>query len=143
MDVGNAATNVIPGSARAGFNIRFNDHHTGAKLKAWLKTTLDAAANGAHYELNVRISGESFITPPGALSTLVTHAVKDITGRVPELSTTGGTSDARFIKDVCPVCEFGLVGLTMHKADERCALKDLEDLTAIYRRMLERYFETS
>ncbi|MBL8642942.1 MAG: succinyl-diaminopimelate desuccinylase [Rhodospirillaceae bacterium] len=140
FDVGNAASNVIPGSAKAAFNVRYNDLHTGEKLKAWLKKTLDAAANGGHYDLDVRISGESFITPPGPLSELIAAAVKDVTGRTPELSTTGGTSDARFIKDMCPVAEFGLVGLTMHKADERCALTDLEALTAIYKRMLQRYF---
>lgn len=141
FDVGNAASNVIPGSARAAFNIRFNDLHSGASLQAWLKKTLDAAAEDAHYELVTRISGESFITPPGALSDLISAAVKDVTGATPELSTTGGTSDARFIKNMCPVVELGLVGLTMHKADERCALADLEALTKIYRRMLERYFQ--
>ncbi len=143
IDVGNAASNVIPGAARAAFNIRFNDHHTGAKLKTWLKETLDAAADGGHYDLDVRISGESFLTPPGALSELVSNAVKDVTGRTPELSTTGGTSDARFIKNMCPVVEIGMVGLTMHKADERCAIADIDSLAAIYRRMLERYFATS
>ena len=143
IDVGNTASNVIPGSTRAAFNIRFNDLHTGENLKAWLKSTLDAAAQGAHYELETRISGESFLTPPGVLSELVAAAVQDITGCRPEISTTGGTSDARFIKDVCPVIELGMVGLTMHKADERCALKDLDDLTAIYRRMLERHFATT
>ncbi|MDX2144920.1 MAG: succinyl-diaminopimelate desuccinylase [Rhodospirillaceae bacterium] len=140
IDVGNAAANVIPGSARAAFNIRFNDHHSGASLQDWLKRTFDKTADGGHYDLKVRVSGESFLTPPGDLSDLVVGAVRDVTGLTPELSTTGGTSDARFIKDMCPVCEFGLVGLTMHKADERCALKDLDSLTAIYRRMLERYF---
>ncbi|MSO97099.1 MAG: succinyl-diaminopimelate desuccinylase [Rhodospirillaceae bacterium] len=140
IDVGNAASNVIPGLARAAFNIRFNDHHTGDALKAWLTSTFDRIAGGSHYDLTARISGESFITPPGALSELVVNAVKDVTGLSPELSTTGGTSDARFIKSMCPVCELGMVGLTMHKADERCALKDLDGLTAIYRRMLERYF---
>jgi len=140
FDVGNAASNVIPGTAKATFNIRFNDLHTGATLQAWLKDTLDRAAEGAHYELATRISGESFLTPPGALSELVVSAVTDVTGRAPELSTTGGTSDARFIKNMCPVVELGMVGLTMHKADERCSLKDLDGLTAIYRRVLERYF---
>jgi succinyl-diaminopimelate desuccinylase len=139
FDVGNAASNVIPGSARAAFNIRFNDLHTGAKLQAWLKSTLDAAADGTHYELTTRISGESFLTPPGQLSELVSAAVKDVTGLAPDLSTTGGTSDARFIKSYCPVVEFGMVGLTMHKADERCSVADLEQLTKIYRRMLERF----
>jgi succinyl-diaminopimelate desuccinylase len=140
FDVGNTASNVIPGSARAAFNIRFNELHTGTKLQAWIKDTLDRAAAGAHYELTTRISGESFLTPPGPLSALIVDAVKDVMGRAPELSTTGGTSDARFIKSMCPVVELGMVGLTMHKADERCSLKDLDDLTAIYRRALERYF---
>ncbi len=140
FDVGNTASNVIPGSAQAAFNIRFNDLHTGTGLQAWLKQTLDAAADGGHYDLQTRISGESFLTPPGQLSELVTQAVKDVTGRTPELSTTGGTSDARFIKNACPVVEFGLVGLTMHKADERCAIADLETITDIYKRMLERFF---
>ncbi len=140
FDVGNAASNVIPAEARAAFNIRFNDLHTGAQLQEWIKKTLDVAADGGHYDLKTRISGESFLTPPGQLSELITQAVKDVTGRTPELSTTGGTSDARFIKNACPVVEFGLVGLTMHKADERCAVADLEAITAIYKRMLERFF---
>lgn len=140
FDVGNPAPNVIPGEARAAFNIRFNDRHTGAGLTAWLRRTLDAAAAGAHYDLQVRVSGEAFLTPPGPLSKLVSAAVKDVTGRAPALSTTGGTSDARFIRRVCPVVEFGMVGLTMHKADERCALEDLDALAAIYRRMLDRAF---
>ena len=139
VDVGNAATNVIPAAARAGFNIRFNDLHTGASLTSWLRKTFDELAMG-HYELSVRISGESFLTPPGSLSSLVADSVKAVLGTTPELSTTGGTSDARFIKDACPVCEFGMVGQSMHKADERCALADLENLTAIYHRILARYF---
>lgn len=139
IDVGNAATNVIPATARAGFNIRFNDLHSGASLIAWLRKTFDEVAPG-QYELAARISGESFLTPPGALSNLVSGAIKDVLGITPELSTTGGTSDARFIKDACPVCEFGMVGQTMHKADERCAVSDLESLTAIYARILARYF---
>lgn len=140
FDVGNAASNVIPAAANAAFNIRFNDLHTGAGLQAWLKSTLDRAAEGGHYDLKTRISGESFLTPPGALSTLVSGAIADVTGLTPDLSTTGGTSDARFIKNYCPVVEFGMVGLTMHKADERCSLEDLSQLTNIYRRMLERFF---
>lgn len=139
VDVGNAATNVIPGSARAGFNIRFNDLHTGASLTAWLRERFDNVARDS-YELAVRISGESFLTPPGALSALVAGAVKDVTGITPELSTTGGTSDARFIKDACPVCEFGMVGQSMHKADEHCSVADIEKLTDIYHRILARYF---
>ncbi|MBY0509466.1 MAG: succinyl-diaminopimelate desuccinylase [Rhodospirillaceae bacterium] len=139
IDVGNTASNVIPAQAKAAFNIRFNDLHSGASLKAWLQKTFDEVAAG-HYELNARISGESFLTPPGALSTLVSDAVKAVLGVTPELSTTGGTSDARFIKDACPVCEFGMVGLSMHKADERCAVSDLENLTKIYHHVLSRYF---
>ncbi|MCB2108774.1 MAG: M20/M25/M40 family metallo-hydrolase, partial [Rhodobacteraceae bacterium] len=138
---GNPATNVIPAEARAGFNIRFNDLHTGEKLIAWLRRSFDSI--GGDYDLNARVSGEAFLTPPGALSELVSAAVEDVLGRAPELSTSGGTSDARFIKNACPVCEFGMVGLTMHKADERCSLDDLERLAAIYARMLERYFETA
>ena len=140
IDVGNAATNVIPASARAGFNIRFNDRHTSTSLKAWLKENFDRHAGDGGYDLAVKVSGESFLTPPGPLSDLVAAAVKDTTGRAPELSTTGGTSDARFIKDACPVCELGMVGLTMHKSDEQCSLDDLEQLTVIYQRVLARYF---
>ena len=139
VDVGNAATNVIPAAARAGFNIRFNDLHSGASLIKWLRETFDAMAKDS-YELAARISGESFITPPGALSTLVADAVKEVTGVTPELSTTGGTSDARFIKDACPVCEFGMVGQSMHKADEHWSVADIEKLTDIYHRILMRYF---
>jgi len=140
FDVGNPATNVIPASARAGFNIRFNDLHSGASLKAWLEKTLDAAAEGGRYELNVSVSGESFITQPGPLIALVEGAVTQVLGVAPELSTTGGTSDARFIKNACPVCEFGLVGQSMHKADEHCAVEDLANLTRIYAAILEGYF---
>lgn len=142
IDVGNAASNVIPAMAKAAFNIRFNDLHTGASLKTWLQKTFDDIAPG-QYELNARISGESFLTPPGALSDLVAGAVKAVLGVTPELSTTGGTSDARFIKDACPVCEFGMVGLSMHKADERCAVADLENLTKIYHAVLSTYFARS
>ncbi len=140
VDVGNTASNVIPAEARATFNIRFNDRHSGASLTDWLHQTLAKAADGTAYELDVHISGESFVTPPGAFSDLVANAVKTVTGKTPELSTSGGTSDARFIKDVCPVCEFGMVGLTMHKADERASLADLTSLTEIYRRVLDGYF---
>lgn len=140
VDVGNTASNVIPGVARAAFNIRFNDRHTGESLTEWLRDTLDKAADGGDYDLNVRISGESFLTPPGALSDVVAGAVEDVLGTAPELSTTGGTSDARFIKDACPVCEFGMVGMSMHKADEHCTVSDLNNLTEIYHKVLERYF---
>ena len=130
IDVGNPATNVIPSLARANFNIRFNDLHQGSGLDAWLRQQFDGV--GGAYELEVEISGESFLTPPGRLSDAIVNAVAAITGRTPELSTSGGTSDARFIKEACPVAEFGLVGHSMHKADERVALADLEDLTSIY-----------
>src|SRR5690606_18045898 len=132
VDVGNSATNVLPAMARAGFNIRFNDRHTGDSLRAWLKETFDRTAEGGHYDLAVTVSGESFITMPGALTELVANAVQSVTGTAPELSTTGGTSDARFIKNACPVCEFGLVGQSMHKADEHCLVADLDALTRIY-----------
>ncbi len=140
VDVGNAATNVIPGVARAGFNIRFNDLHSGKSLSDWLRATFDRVSKPEMYELAIKVSGESFITPPGPLSTMVAEAVRAVTGLTPELSTTGGTSDARFIKDACPVCEFGMVGQTMHKADERCSVDDIARLSAIYLGVLERYF---
>jgi succinyl-diaminopimelate desuccinylase len=140
IDVGNRATNVIPGVAKAGFNIRFNDLHTGEALRTWLRTTFDKLVGDAGYELDVKVSGESFLTPPGPLSELVSRAVKEVVGRAPELSTTGGTSDARFIKNVCPVCEFGMVSQSMHKADERCSVADLTSLTAIYEKVIAGYF---
>ncbi len=135
IDVGNGATNVIPGEARAAFNIRFNDRHSGRSLENWLRRKFDAISGGA-YELEIEVSGESFLTPPCQLSEAICNAVREVTGLTPELSTSGGTSDARFIKDACPVAEFGLVGQTMHKADERVALADLEALTRIYHHVL-------
>ena len=134
VDVGNAATNVIPAEARAGFNIRFNDMHSGASLERWIRDTVAVA--GGEVEITVEVSGESFLTPPGALSATLAEAITAETGLVPDLSTTGGTSDARFIKNHCPVVEFGLVGQTMHKSDENVALADLETLTRIYHRVL-------
>jgi succinyl-diaminopimelate desuccinylase len=138
VDVGNTATNVIPGQARARINIRFNDLHSGAELENWIRET--CASAGGDVDLKVRISGEAFLTPPGQLSNLISGAVERVTGRTPELSTSGGTSDARFIKDACPVAEFGLVGQTMHKVNEQVAVQDLEDLTRIYREILDGYF---
>jgi succinyl-diaminopimelate desuccinylase len=138
VDVGNPASNVIPAEARAAFNIRFNDCHTGDGLTTWLKEQFDAL--GGAYELQVQISAEAFVTPPGPFSALLGRAVERVTGHKPVLSTTGGTSDARFIKDHCPVAEFGLVGQTMHKTDERITVKDLETLTEIYQAVLEDYF---
>ena len=138
IDTGNPAANVIPGRAQAMFNIRFNDLHTGESLTRWLHER--CAAAGGPYELEVAVSGEAFFTPPGSFSALLRDAVRQATGREPELSTTGGTSDARFIKDFCPVAEFGLVGRTMHKIDERTAVADIRTLADIYAAVLEGFF---
>ena len=138
IDIANPAPNVIPGRARAAFNIRFNDRWTSASLKEWLRAKLDAV--GGRYALDFHVSGESFLTPPGEFSRLVSTAVEKVTGRKPELSTTGGTSDARFIHRHCPIAEFGLVGLTMHKVDERVPLADMAALTDIYQTLLDLYF---
>jgi succinyl-diaminopimelate desuccinylase len=137
VDVGNPASNVIPASAHATFNIRFNDCHTAGSLEARLREQLRRVDD--RHDLVVITSGEAFVTSDGALPTLLAGAIRDETGRTPELSTSGGTSDARFIKDVCPVVEFGLVGQTMHQVDERVAVTDLEVLTRVYRTFLERY----
>jgi len=139
IDIGNPATNVVPGLARATFNIRFNDHWTSETLKTWVAEKL--AAIGGKYQLAWEVSGESFLVPPGPVSECLSAAIGAVTGRTPELSTTGGTSDARFIQAHCPVAEFGLVGLTMHKADERVEIADITRLTAIYEAFLERFFE--
>jgi succinyl-diaminopimelate desuccinylase len=141
VDVGNEAANVIPATARAAFNVRFNDRHSAASLEAWLRSRLDAI--GGRYHLEVEASGEAFSTPPGPLSEALAEAVEAVLGRRPKLDTSGGTSDARFIKEHCPVVEFGLVGATMHQVDERVSLADLEALTRIYRRLLEGYFRTA
>ena len=138
IDVGNAATNITPAQAQAGFNVRFNDLHSGADIETWLRRRLDAV--GGDYELDIRISGEAFLTPPGPFSTLLAGAIELVTGVTPELSTSGGTSDARFIQDHCAVAEFGLVGQTMHKADEQVDLADLAALTDIYEAVLDGYF---
>jgi succinyl-diaminopimelate desuccinylase len=138
IDVGNKATNVIPAQGTAKMNVRFNDLHRGADISAWLRRKCDEI--GGAYELDIEISGESFLTPPGQLSDMLVRAIKKVTGRTPDLSTTGGTSDARFIKKACPVAEFGLVGQSMHKADERVAVADLDALTGIYLSVLQDYF---
>jgi len=138
VDVGNPATNVIPATARASFNIRFNDLHSSASLEKHLRALFDA--EGVDYALELSCSGESFLTPPGSFSAMLADAVRSVTGIEPELSTTGGTSDARFIKDYCPVAEFGMTGLTMHKVDERVPVADLEGLAKIYEALLERFF---
>jgi succinyl-diaminopimelate desuccinylase len=138
IDIGNPATNVIPGEACAVFNIRFNDRWTGASLQRWLGARLDAI--GGDYRLEVTMSGESFLVPPGAVGDTLAAAIRKVTGRSPEFSTTGGTSDARFIQACCPLAEFGLVGVTMHQADERVDLADLARLTEIYHSFLDMYF---
>ena len=146
IDVGNPVSNVIPGAAKATFNIRFSSEQTSKTVEAWVRQRLDRAFgpvghNGpARFDLNFNVSGESFITPPGPLSKMVCEAVQGVTGSLPELSTTGGTSDARFIKHHCPVCEFGMTNATAHKFDERCSLADMARLVGIYRGMLDRYF---
>jgi succinyl-diaminopimelate desuccinylase len=138
IDVGNAASNVTPARATASLNVRFNDRYTAASVERWLRQAFDAV--GGRYELALSVSGEAFLTKPGPLSAAIVKAVEAHTGRRPELSTSGGTSDARFIKDHCPVAEFGLVGETMHKVDERVPLADLTALTAIYETILGEYF---
>jgi len=140
VDVGNPAFNVIPSEAKAKFNIRFNDKHTSQSLKALVEHRCRDAAPSAIFHLTWEPASESFITKPGPFVDLVSAAVKDVTGKKPALSTAGGTSDARFIKDYCPVVDLGLVGETMHQIDEHAPVADLQTLTAIYRRVLERYF---
>lgn len=142
IDVGNRATNVIPETCHATVNIRFNDEHSGQSLTNWLKSHVDVVANNTKTQIrmNVKTSGESFITPPGELSDLISKSVEAELGVKPELSTTGGTSDARFIKNVCPVTEFGLVGKTMHAVDERVEIEHIHQLKRIYSRILQQYF---
>ncbi|HEV2530358.1 succinyl-diaminopimelate desuccinylase [Phenylobacterium sp.] len=143
IDVPNTATNVIPGVARARLNIRFNPTHTGAELAAWIAAEADKAAEGTPCKAAVtpQISGEAFLTEPGPFTELVAAAVADVAGRAPELSTTGGTSDARFIRALCPVVEVGLVGQTMHQVDERAPVAEIRMLQAVYERLIARYFE--
>jgi succinyl-diaminopimelate desuccinylase len=142
VEVGNRAWNVIPGQAQARFNIRYNDRHTQDSLKALIEARAgEAAGNRVRFDIRWEPSNaDVFLTKAGPFVTLVADAIAETTGRKPALSTTGGTSDARFIKDYCPVVEFGLVGQTMHQVDERVAVADLIALTAIYRRILEHYF---
>lgn len=142
VDTGNPASNVIPAKARAVINIRFNDLHTGASVTGWLEDEIARTRDetGIDFSLVVKISGESFVTPPGWFTDLVADAVEAVCERRPVLSTSGGTSDARFIKDHCPVVEFGLVGQSMHQVDEHVEIEHVRQLKAVYRRMLERYF---
>jgi succinyl-diaminopimelate desuccinylase len=142
VDTGNPTTNVIPAECRMTANVRFNDAHSSETLIAWLQGELDRVAEefGVKAEMTVKVSGESFLTPPGELSELVAKAVEAETGVTPELSTTGGTSDARFVKDHCPVVEFGLVGKTMHQVDERVEIAQIHQLKSVYARILRDYF---
>ncbi|MBB5049662.1 succinyl-diaminopimelate desuccinylase [Rhodopseudomonas rhenobacensis] len=142
VDVGNPATNVIPAQARAKFNIRFNDRHSAESLQALIEARVQTACGN---RIRARVewlpsNAGAFVTRPGAFTDLVVAAIAEVTGRSPELNTGGGTSDARFITHYCPVIEFGLVGQTMHKIDERTPVADLETLTQIYRGVLQRYF---
>lgn len=141
VDVGNPARNVIPATARVQGNIRFNDIWTSKTLGAELQRRLAGVNDAPEHRLTLHsTNAEAFLTAPGPFVEMVATAVKDITGRKPELSTTGGTSDARFIQAYCPVIEFGTVGQTMHQVDERVALSDIDQLTAVYRRAIERFF---
>lgn len=142
IDTGNPASNVIPAQARAVLNIRFNDRHSGASLAAWLQDQAAQASEGTGVALDlaVSVSGEAFLTKPGPFTDLVARAVQAETGVAPVLSTSGGTSDARFIKDHCPVVEFGLVGASMHQTDEHVEVEHIRQLTAVYRRVLAEYF---
>jgi succinyl-diaminopimelate desuccinylase len=142
IDVGNPTVNLIPGEARARFNIRYNDRHSQDALKTLLEQRARVAAAGrVHYAFDWQPSNaDVFVTKPGPFTDLAAAAIAEVTGRQPKLSTTGGTSDARFIKDYCPVLEFGLVGQTMHSVDECTPVADLVTLTAVYRRIIEKYF---
>jgi succinyl-diaminopimelate desuccinylase len=136
LEVGNPATNVIPARAQARLSIRFNDLHKGDDLAARVTEIVTRHAPGA--VVTPRVSGEAFLTPPGDFSTLVSGAIEEVTGLTPTLSTTGGTSDARFLSKLCPVVEFGLINATMHKLDEAVAVEDLRALTQVYATVLDR-----
>lgn len=138
IDCGNTVENVIPAEATAKFNIRYNNLHSGASLEKWIRETLDAV--DTNYTLKTRISGESFMSPQDVLTDLIAEATSKVTGQMPERSTSGGTSDARFITHACTVAEFGLVGQTMHKVDENVLVEDLRNLTKIYHAILTNYF---
>ena len=143
IHIGNPAHNVIPEKATARFNVRFNPNWTGAAIEAWAREKVDAVAreSGAAYSLDTVISGEAFLTTDMDFIRLIQSAAEEETGRKPELSTSGGTSDARFIKDHAPVCEFGMVGATMHQTNENVAVADIETLANIYARVIGQYFE--
>lgn len=139
IDTGNAAGNVTPATVSARFNIRFNTEHKADDLIGWLEEHFNRI--GGNWQADWRVSAEPFVTPAGPLTDLMQAAITEVTGKNAELSTSGGTSDARFITHLCPVAEFGLVGQTMHKADEHVSIDDIDQLTAIYLAMLTRFFE--
>ena len=139
IDVGNPTYNVIPARAEARVNVRFNDMHSSADIEAWVRKTVAPFGNP---EITVRVTGESFLNRDEKLTEVVVRAVQEVTGFTPVLSTTGGTSDARFIKDVCPVIEFGTTGRTAHMVDERVRIETLEGLVSVYHRVLTGYFST-
>ena len=139
IDTGNAAGNVIPATVSARFNIRFNTEHKADDLIGWLEEHFNRI--GGNWQADWRVSAEPFVTPAGPLTDLMQAAITEVTGKNAELSTSGGTSDARFITYLCPVAEFGLVGQTMHTVDEHVSIDDIDQLTAIYLAMLTRFFE--
>ena len=143
IEMPNTATNIIPSTARARLNIRFNPAHQGQELANWIAAEAAAASEGTKCKVTVtpQISGEAFLTQPGPFTEVVAAAVADVTMHMPELSTSGGTSDARFIRALCPVVEVGLVGTTMHQVDERTPVAEIEQLQAVYERLIGRYFE--
>ena len=143
FDTGNKATNVIPARCRTAVNIRFNDRHSSSSLIEWLAEAARSVAEetGIRIDMDTKVSGESFLTPPGSLSDLVASAIETEVGLRPVLSTSGGTSDARFIRAHCPVVEFGLVGRTMHQVDERVEIDQIHGLGRVYRRILDDWFD--
>jgi succinyl-diaminopimelate desuccinylase len=141
IDTNNPAGNVIPARAQARFNIRFNTEHTADSLIGWLEEHF--ARVGGTWHADWRASAHPFLTEPGMLTDIMIAAISKVTGDKPQLSTSGGTSDARFITAICPVAEFGLVGRTMHKVDEHTAIADIDILSAIYENMLASYFEAA
>jgi succinyl-diaminopimelate desuccinylase len=143
VDVGNPVFNVIPAEASARFNVRFNDRQSPQSLRALIEARCTAAAPGVRFRADFEPASDCFLTSPGPFVDLVSRAIEAVTRREAARSTTGGTSDARFVKDYCPVVELGLVGRTMHQIDEHAPLADLKRLTAVYRRILEKYFESS
>jgi succinyl-diaminopimelate desuccinylase len=142
IDTGNPAINVIPAETKATVNIRFNDAHNSADLAKWMASAAAEISQKTdiEFDMDVSVSGESFVTPLGDLSNLISNAVRDETGKTPEASTSGGTSDARFVKNHCPVVEFGLVGKTMHQVDERVSVEQIHQLKSIYMRVMQDYF---